>query len=123
MTSLKLTKTGMRQGVWEGVLTGGGSGVPQVVVTHQGTEVAGVAVTAAAEDKSWVLTVPIPRDAIADGVQTLLVQDKISRDTIGAITLITEEDCGADLRAEVDLLRAELDMLKSAFRHHCLNVG
>jgi hypothetical protein len=25
-----------------------------------------------------------------------------------------------DLRAEVDLLRAELDMLKRAFRRHCL---
>jgi hypothetical protein len=28
-----------------------------------------------------------------------------------------------DLRAEVDLLRAELDMLKRAFRRHCLETA
>ena len=39
---------------------------------------------------------------------------------MASITLIGDEVTGPDLRAEVDLLRAELDMLKRAFRRHCV---
>jgi hypothetical protein len=35
-------------------------------------------------------------------------------------TLIAGDVLGDDIRAEVDLLRAELDMLKRAFRRHCV---
>ena len=39
---------------------------------------------------------------------------------LGDFTLIAGEPLADDLRAEVELLRAELDMLKRAFRRHCL---
>ena len=41
-------------------------------------------------------------------------------EVLGSFTLIAGEALGDDLRAEVSLLRAELDMLKRAFRRHCL---
>ena len=37
--------------------------------------------------------------------------------------MITGEPLGDDIRAEVELLRAELDMLKRAFRRHCLETS
>ncbi len=123
MSTLQLTKTKMQQGVWEGIVTQSGSGVPQVEVTHQGKVVDEVKLVQDPQEKRWILSVPVPRDAIADGVQTLLIRDKVAGDLIGHVTLLAGEDLGGDIRAEMDLLRAELDMLKRAFRRHCLETS
>jgi len=121
MTNLVLTKTQMRQGIWEGLLTGANNGVqPRLTVTHQGTDVPDVTVTALDAGAGHSVRIPIPADAIADGLQTLLIEDDETDEQIGAITLMAGEALGDDLRVEVDLLRAELDMLKRAFRRHCL---
>lgn len=123
MSTLQLTKTKMQQGVWEGIVTQSGSGVPQVEVTHQGKVLDEVKLVQDPQEKRWILSVPVPRDAIADGVQTLLIRDKVAGDLIGHVTLLAGEDLGGDIRAEMDLLRAELDMLKRAFRRHCLETS
>lgn len=124
MTTLVLTKTKLRQGVWEGLLTGAESGVvPKLKVTHQGTYVPNVTVTAMETGGDYTVRIPIPADAIADGLQTLLIGDDDTDDQIGAISLMAGEALGDDLRVEVDLLRAELDMLKRAFRRHCLETS
>lgn len=121
MTTLVLTKTKMRQGIWEGVLIGAPAGTqPNLSVTHQGTPVADVTVTALQEGKGHAVRIPIPAEAIADGMQTVLVTDPETDAQLQAITLMAGEALGDDLRVEVDLLRAELDMLKRAFRRHCL---
>jgi hypothetical protein len=120
MSTLQLTKTKMKQGVWQGIVTQTGDETPQIDVTHQKNEVAGVNLTHDAKAGHWVLSVPIPAEAIADGVQTLIIRDKQAGDKIGHITLLAGEALGDDIRAEMDLLRAELDMLKRAFRRHCL---
>ena len=121
MTDLVLTKTQMRQGVWEGLLTGASDGsVPKLDVTHQGSVVPNVSVTALGDDKGFAVQIPIPPEAVADGLQTLLISDAQSDAKLGAITLMAGEALGDDMRVEVDLLRAELDMLKRAFRRHCL---
>jgi len=120
MSRFDLTKTAMRQGVWQGVLIAraGEKDAPEIAVTHLGNAVEGVTVTAQEVAGRWDLSVPIPSEAIADGVQTLIIADQ-SGDQLGCITLIAGEALGDDIRAEMDLLRAELDMLKRAFRRHC----
>ncbi|MCX7565722.1 hypothetical protein OS189_05160 [Sulfitobacter sp. F26169L] len=124
MTNLVLTKTQMRQGVWEGLLTGATDGaLPKLDVTHQGTQVPDVSVTALEDKKGHAVKIPIPPEAVADGLQTLLIADAATDEQLGAITLMAGEALGDDLRVEVDLLRAELDMLKRAFRRHCLETG
>lgn len=124
MTTLVLTKTKMRQGIWEGLLTGAAKGVdPQLSVTHQGTDVPDVSVTPLETGEGHSVRIPIPADAISDGLQTLLIADDAADEQIGAITLMAGEAIGDDLRVEVDLLRAELDMLKRAFRRHCLETS
>ena len=124
MTDLVLTKTKMRQGVWEGLITGGSEdALPKLDVTHQGTHVSDVTVTAIEGGKGHAVKIPIPLEAITDGMQTILIADAKSDLQLGSISLMAGEALGDDLRVEVDLLRAELDMLKCAFRRHCLETG
>lgn len=119
MTDLTLTKTRLRSGVWQGLVEGAET-EPEISVTHLEQEVPDTQLTAGKETNTWVLQVPIPAEAIADGVQTILISDKANQEVLDKITLIAGEALGDDLRAEVDLLRAELDLLKRAFRRHCL---
>ncbi|MEW9918148.1 hypothetical protein AB2B41_00910 [Marimonas sp. MJW-29] len=120
MSSLQLTKTRMKQGVWQGIITGMGEDKPQIEVTHEDRKVPNIILTHNQSADHWTLSVPIPPDAIADGIQTLLIRDKVADAKIGHITLIAGDELSEDIRAEMNLLRAELDMLKRAFRRHCV---
>lgn len=120
MTALQLTKTAMKEGVWQGIITGMGEDAPQIEVTHENTVVRTITLTHNQSADHWTLSVQIPPQAIADGVQTLIIRDVETDTKIGHITLICGEVLGDDILAEMDLLRAELDMLKRAFRRHCL---
>ena len=123
MTTLELTKTQMKEGVWEGVVTQSGEGDPKVAVFHQRNRVDDVNLTHDPDQGHWILSISIPQQMIADGVHTLLIQDETTGDKIGHVTLIAGEALGDDIRAEMELLRAELDMLKRAFRRHCLETS
>ena len=113
----------MKQGVWQGIITQSGTGSPQIEVTHQKETVQGVTVVHDETAGHWLLSIPIPAEAIADGVQTLIICDVETDTKIGHVTLIAGEALGDDILAEMDLLRAELDMLKRAFRRHCLETS
>ncbi|RKT27951.1 hypothetical protein BXY70_3308 [Roseovarius halotolerans] len=122
MTNLTLTKTRLYEGVWEGVLTREGEGnyQPDIEVTHLNQQLSGIEVTEHPDHSMWVLRVPIPADLIADGVQTFLIRDRKTGDTLNSFALLSGDALSYDIRAEVTLLREELDMLKRAFRRHCL---
>jgi hypothetical protein len=121
MSTLTLTATKMRRGVWEGVITQTGKGVPQIAVTHLDTPVPDFDLVESGD--TWVLRVPVPAEAIADGVQTFLINDLSDGTRLGYFTLIAGEALGDDMRVEMELLRAELDMLKRAFRRHCVETS
>lgn len=123
MTSYGLTKTRMMQGSWEGLVTGTGEETPQIAVTHRGKTVEGTAFEPAKAQDGWLIRIPVPKEAIADGVQTLIITDMRTNEQIGNVTLLSGEALGDDMRAEIDLLREELDMLKRAFRRHCLETA
>lgn len=120
MSNLTLTKTKMRQGVWEGIIAGAGPDQPMLEITHLGEAITDANLIHDADHGHWVLHLPIPAVAISDGVQTILINDASSGEKLGNVTLIAGEALGDDMRAEMELLRAELDMLKRAFRRHCL---
>ena len=122
MSELTLTKTRLFEGVWEGVLTAQADGniQPQLEVTHLQQKVEGVEVIENREAGHWVVRVPIPPETIADGVQTFLIRDAKTGDTLESFALLSGDALSYDIRAEVVLLREELDMLKRAFRRHCL---
>jgi len=112
-----LTEARMREGVWEGVLAS--KLKPSVAVTHLEAQVPDVTVTVEGEGL-WRIKVPVPAERLSDGVQTFIVHDTGTGDTIGSFAIAAGTALSQDLRAEVELLRAELDMLKRAFRRHCV---
>ena len=112
-----LTKTRIRAGHWEGILTGV-EGTPEVEVDLLGMPLPGVTLTPRPEG-GFSLRLPIPAEVLNEGVQTFLIRQK-GGEVLAHFTIITGVAMDDDLRAEVDLLRAELDMLKAAFRRHCV---
>ena len=123
MSELTLVKTRIQAGIWEGVLSGGlGSGAaPEILVTHLERPVNTVAVTADPEAPgTWNVKIAVPPDLLSDGVQTFLIWDPETEEKLDSFTIVTGVPLEDDIRAEMDLLRAELDMLKRAFRRHCV---
>ncbi|MEM1352104.1 MAG: hypothetical protein AAGF27_07155 [Pseudomonadota bacterium] len=116
---MKVIKTELSAGIWQGIVTDT-SAPPDLRITHHNCDVSGVTVMSAPEENSWILQIPIPNEAISDGMQTLVISDAKTDETLECITVMAGEALNEDLRAEVDLLRAELDMLKRAFRRHCV---
>lgn len=123
MPDTTLTKTRIRAGIWEGVLTST-TGTPALDVLHLEQPVAGVVVAAIADRPGeFAVQVPIPAELLSEGVQTFLIRDRSTGQTLAHFTIITGVAMEDDVRAELDLLRAELDLLKRAFRRHCLETA
>ncbi len=122
MSLYRLTKTRFLEGVWEGVIAAEGSDAPrpELLVTLLDQPVRGVLVSETSEPGRWLVEVPVPIEAIGDGAHTFLIRDAASEALLESFTLIAGEVLGDDIRAELSLLRAELDMVKRAFRRHCL---
>ncbi len=120
MSDLTLTKTRLAGGVWEGILTRSSDGAePQLSVTSDETVMDGLELTPEGARK-WTVRFVVPTNAINDGVQAFLITDGADGDVLASFSVIAGEAAGDDLRAEIELLRAELDMLKRAFRRHCV---
>ncbi len=64
----------------------------------------------------WAFRAPLPAELISDGAQSVLIVEAASGAQIGQFSLHVGEALAEDLRAEVAQLRAELDLLKAAFR-------
>ena len=121
MSLWKLTAKGLRAGVWEGELAGG-AGVPKLDALHGDRALAGVEVAKLpGEAGRFAVRVPIPADALSDGVQSFLVCHE--GETLAQFAVIAGVPMEEDLRAEVEVLRAELDLLKRAFRRHCVETA
>lgn len=118
--TVTLAKTRMIVGVCEGIFAGVIDAPAQIAVTHHGEQVDGAVIKKAAQSDDWVLHVPIPVHLLADGVQTYLISDVETGETLNSFTLLAGEALAEDICEEMALLREELDMLKSAFRRHCV---
>jgi len=121
MIDVELTKTRLAEGVWEGVLSASGKGKykPDIEVTHMDQPLENVDLSKEKGKESWVLRIPVPMHLIADGVQTFLIRDRGLNQVLGDFTMIAGDALSYDIRAEVNLLREELDMLKRSYRRHC----
>lgn len=127
MTDFTLTKTRIQAGIYEGLLTTSADETTQepfISVYLLEEQVGDIIVS---EDptlaQTWHLKAHIPANTLTDGIQTFLIMDERTGDKLDSFTIITGEPLSDDLQAEVDLLRAELDMLKKAFRRHCVETA
>ena len=88
---------------------------------HLGEVVGSVSAEPVGSDgDNWEVTASIPTEYLTDGVQTFLLVFQGQTEILDRFSVITGEPLEEDLRAEIELLRAELDMLKRAFRRHCI---
>ena len=126
MSKVILTKTRIQAGTYEAVLTAEiekGSH-PDLVAVHLERELDGLSVSEDADlVNTWHVQFTIPHDLLTDGVQTFLINDKSTGETLDSFAFVMGEALSDDIRAEIDLLRAELDMLKKAFRRHCVETA
>lgn len=124
--AVTLTRTRIRAGTWEGILSGAGDTAPMLEVTLDGALQPGVTVTAIpGRAGDYAVKIPVRAEVLSEGVQTFLIrrQGGPAEPVLAHFTIITGVAMEDDLRAEFDLLRAELDMLKRAFRRHCLETA
>ncbi|SLN30019.1 hypothetical protein [Pseudooctadecabacter jejudonensis] len=119
---IELTKLRMVEGVWTGALSyhGADDWQPDIRVTHLDEELTGVEVVEDRLEEHWRVAIPVPAERIADGVQTFVISDRRSDAVLGSFSIVAGDALAEDIRAEMSLLRAELDMLKKAFRRHCV---
>ena len=124
MAELSLTKLHLTGGVWSGVLSGlpDGAEAPRLRLLHEAVELAAPSVTPRG-DGSWQVEVPIPAERLSDGVQTFVIAGGDGGATLASVSFLCGEAMTGDIRAEIDLLRDELDMLKRAFRRHCVETA
>ena len=92
---------------------------PNVDVRVHDVPVPDIAVEPLQDPGSWLLKVPVPANMIADGVHTFVISEASIGQSLGDFSIIAGDAAGEDIRAEMALLRAELDMLKRSFRRHC----
>ena len=117
---LRLSPVSIRHGVWEGVLSGTvePGKTPSIDVHHLGEKVAEADISPTGQG-TWTVRTPIQVDTLQDGVQTYSLVDQASGLLLASFAVSLGEALESDLRADVELLRAELDLLKRAFRRHC----
>ncbi len=123
MADLTLTQTHFVGGIWHGVLTGAAADTqPRLAVSHRGDALPPPAIAPVGPGE-FSVSVPVPVQFLADGVQTFVITDPVADRVLASFVLLAGEALAEDIRAEVDLLRDELDMLKRAFRRHCLDTA
>lgn len=118
MSEMTLTRMRLAEGVWEGLLSARDSVPPRLKLRHAG-EIVGEPETLAADAGNWLVRFRIPVERLSDGVQTFTIENADTGDALAHETVVAGDVLDDDIRAEVDLLRAELDLLKRAFRRHC----
>ena len=119
MGDMQLTRTRIREGVWEGILTGGSAEGVRLTARHQSGEIQGVTLTPVpGEAGTFAVRLPIPPDCLNEGVQSFAIDDAATGAQLESFTIVAGDPPEQDLRAEVALLRAELDMVKRTLRRH-----
>lgn len=123
MTGFRLAQQQIREGVWQGILEGAGTAPPALSVSLGGRPL-GPAEVAPLDGRPgcFAVRIAIPPAALGEGVHTFLIGDA-GGTVLAHFTVMTGDALDADLRAELALLRAELDLLKRAFRRQCLAAG
>ena len=117
-----LTRSRIRNGQYEGVLAANGRHrtVPEIVLKLLGAEIGTAKLSANATDGGkWIVEAKIPAQAIGDGAQTVLFCARDTGEVLDTLVVVAGEALQEDVRAELSMLRAELELLKTAFRQHC----
>ncbi len=121
-TDCTLTKTRLTDGLWEGILTLSREfdAPPRLEARYNDMPLEGLEVRPGDRPGQFVLRLPMPARVMSDGAHVVLIRDCEADAVLATETILAGDTLVEDIRAEMALLRAELDMLKKAFRRHCV---
>ncbi|MTH33021.1 hypothetical protein GL279_00210 [Paracoccus limosus] len=114
---------GLKSGIWQGVLHGDAA-PGRLLLVHMGARV-GDARATAQDDGSWRIAAAIPPQKLSDGVQTFLLLEDQGEGAeppqpgarhLSSLSIVAGELLEEDMRAEMNLMRSELDLLKKELR-------
>jgi hypothetical protein len=117
-----LTRVRLHGGRYEGLY----SGPPEVGIEalHQGQVIAVAKITPEdAVPSRFRIALDLPPSVIGEGVQVITLRSTLSGSALDRITLMAGDPLDEDIRAEVALLRDELELLKHAFRRQAAATG
>lgn len=119
MTDPFLTQSRLQAGVWQARLEQAGPNTPALTASHAGRKLPDLSCTPTDQAETWQISLPIPAEVLNDGLQTIILS-RPDGTTVGSLAILAGEALADDLRAEISLLRSELDLLKAAIRrlHH-----
>ena len=115
---MQFINTQIKAGVWQADLVDAGDQTPDLRVTHLGELLNQVSYEHDSTHDVWRMRVTLPEAMISDGIQTCVISDA-GGVTVGTFAIICGAPLADDLRAEISLLRSELEVLQKAFRKHC----
>lgn len=114
-SGLTLTPLHLNSGLWEGVLSVPHDAAPQLAV-HCGDRPLEAPEIAPDDEGGCRVRVALPADSISDGMQAYIITVAETGEQLASFVIAAGDVLRDDLRGEVALLRAELDLLKRAFR-------
>ena len=113
---MNVTISRVANGMIEAVLEAG-TDAPDLMTLNLGDTVIGpVELGQPSPDGTYPLTAAIPAHVISDGITLLTIKGAGAPDPLAHVTIVAGQPMDSDLHSEVALLRAELDLLKAAFR-------
>ena len=111
---MKLVQTRIAGGAWHGILSACGS--PPAIDLLGAGEVLCRARLMPAGAGQWRVVADIPPNRLHDGVQTFVLVRADTGARLCAFSIVAGLPVGDDIRAEIELLRAEVELLKRALR-------
>lgn len=121
MAGMHLIDSRVRDGVWTARVKGAAEPLPGLELVLRDRALARAELTQ--EGKDWLASCKLPAEILSDGIQVIAVRLAGTGEMLGQIVVQLGAQLPDNLQAELALLRAELDMLKAAFRRHCLETG
>lgn len=117
-----LIKSRLNDGVWEGVLTLDGEfdAPPVIAATYLEKPIDGLEVRPGDRPGLFDVTLHLPKAVLSDGSHVIQFVNSETDEHLASETILAGDTLAEDIRADVALLRSELDMLKRAFRRHCV---
>lgn len=105
---------GLKAGVWSGLLHRAAE-PEQVSLVHHGEVVAEARVTLV-KDGLWRIDADVPGARISDGATSFLLLEGSMGGQLASLSVVAGQALDQDVLVEMELLRAELDLLKREFR-------
>lgn len=116
-TDWTLHRIEVSRGVYRGLLVGPeGASPPALTLAVAAAETGAAAEIVPREPGRWEVRAAFGPEILSDGTRTVVL--RAGDDVMDSLTVIVGLEAPDDLRAELDVLRAELAILKRAFRRH-----